>query len=47
MTKHDPSLGKPSLLERAAEIYDFGSGLRVAPPLELPHAAEQLSMLAD
>lgn len=23
---------RPSLLERAAEIYDFGSGLRVAPP---------------
>ena len=39
MTQHKPiAENRPSLLERAAEIYDFGSGLRVAPPIDLPPA---------
>jgi exopolysaccharide/PEP-CTERM locus tyrosine autokinase len=36
VTKHEPLSSRPSLLERAAEIYDFGTGLKVAPPIDLP-----------
>ena len=28
MTNNDPAAHQPSLLERAAEIYDFGAALR-------------------
>jgi exopolysaccharide/PEP-CTERM locus tyrosine autokinase len=40
MTQQNALKAQPSLLERAAEIYDFGSGLKVAPPIELPPAPE-------
>jgi exopolysaccharide/PEP-CTERM locus tyrosine autokinase len=39
MTQHKPIRSGASLLERAAEIYDFSSGLRVAPMAE-PAIAE-------
>lgn len=38
MTQQNVLKTKPSLLERAAEVYDFGSGLKVAPPIDLPPA---------
>jgi len=41
--KHEPIAGAPSLLERAAEIYDFGSGALIAPVPEIEARAEPVA----
>ncbi|HEV2747206.1 MAG TPA: hypothetical protein VGW34_07905 [Allosphingosinicella sp.] len=40
MSKHTAFSHRPSLLERAAEIYDFGSGARIAPVAVPPREAK-------
>ena len=41
--KHEPIVSAPSLLERAAEIYDFSSGALIAPPPPVEPRAEPVA----